>query len=246
MARAICWVGRSAQLRKVLKSDRAGCDWLQRRHAFALQRPSPQVPVFWDQRRDVRMCAEERFDLLAEDGSLLGVTKERSLVHKHGDLHRSVHVWLCTYNGELLLQLRSAEKDTFPGCWDVSSAGHISAGNGSRDTAVRELDEELGLRVDNDNLEFLFSARSTNQGSTTAYGSFLDREIQDVYALFLAHKLDDKALCLQESEVSGVMWLHFEDYRVKLLQADSQYVPRPEEYQEKMFDCLKSRARQAT
>ena len=39
------------------------------------------------------------------------------------------------------------KKDTFPGRWDISVAGHIGAGR-RRGTAVREAEEELGIEVD--------------------------------------------------------------------------------------------------
>ena len=32
---------------------------------------------------------------------------------------------------QVLLQQRSAHKDTYPNCWDVSVAGHITAGDQS-------------------------------------------------------------------------------------------------------------------
>lgn len=55
--------------------------------------------------------------------------------------------WYRRKNGvlEVLLQKRSDEKDSFPGCYDISSAGHIPAGQGFVDSALRELKEELGV-----------------------------------------------------------------------------------------------------
>ncbi|MBN1308375.1 MAG: NUDIX domain-containing protein [Chitinispirillaceae bacterium] len=61
--------------------------------------------------------------------------------------------------GALLLQKRSPFKETFPGLWDISAAGHISAGDSSRETAVRELREELGISLKSNALRFLFSVR---------------------------------------------------------------------------------------
>eukprot|EP00667_Euglena_gracilis_P020143 EG_transcript_21766 len=64
-----------------------------------------------------------------------GFTKQRKDVHQNGDWHRSVHVWIYdTLNGTVLIQKRSPEKDTNPNRWDVSCAGHITAGDESRDT----------------------------------------------------------------------------------------------------------------
>ena len=55
-----------------------------------------------------------------------------SEVHRDGDYHRAVHVWIYSEStGELLLQRRADCKDSWPGKWDISSAGHISAGDSS-------------------------------------------------------------------------------------------------------------------
>jgi hypothetical protein len=61
---------------------------------------------------------------------------ERHLVHADGDYHAAVHVWIYVEStGELLLQKRADRKDSWPGLWDISSAGHISAGDTSLITA---------------------------------------------------------------------------------------------------------------
>lgn len=60
----------------------------------------------------------------------------RGLVHRDGDYHRAVHVWIYSESTrELLLQKRADCKDSWPGQWDISSAGHISAGDSSLVTA---------------------------------------------------------------------------------------------------------------
>lgn len=60
----------------------------------------------------------------------------RSEVHRDGDYHRAVHVWIYSEStGELLLQRRADCKDSWPGQWDISSAGHISAGDSSLSSA---------------------------------------------------------------------------------------------------------------
>ena len=43
------------------------------------------------------------------------------------------------------MQKRSLRKNSFPGCYDVSSAGHIKAGDDYLESALRELSEELGI-----------------------------------------------------------------------------------------------------
>ena len=77
----------------------------------------------------------------------LNVMKARGEVHRDGDWHRSVHIWLVDTEGRLVLQRRSKFKDTHPGLLDVSCAGHITGADGVLETSVRELEEELGLSV---------------------------------------------------------------------------------------------------
>ena len=75
--------------------------------------------------------ANECFALRREDGSLTGEIKPRALVHRDGDLHGASHVFLARLRGErveLLLQKRSAQKDSFPGLYDISAAGHLDPG----------------------------------------------------------------------------------------------------------------------
>jgi isopentenyldiphosphate isomerase len=47
----------------------------------------------------------------------------------------------------VFLQKRSLAKDSAPGCWDSSCSGHLDAGEDYPAAAVRELGEEIGLRV---------------------------------------------------------------------------------------------------
>lgn len=49
---------------------------------------------------------------------------------------------------QMLLQKRASGKDSFPGCYDTSSAGHIHAGDEPLDSALRELEEELGIKAE--------------------------------------------------------------------------------------------------
>lgn len=142
----------------------------------------------------------EQFELYAEPaGPLdtpcaaapqpLSVRKARGDVHRDGDWHRSVHVWLSDSSGErVVVQKRSEFKDTHPGRWDVSCAGHITAGDGSVGTAVKELEEELGVTLAE---EVLASARlctlpAEARGATASHGEFVCREFQDLYLLRLA------------------------------------------------------------
>ncbi len=90
--------------------------------------------------------SEEIFDVVNERDEVIGQRPRRE-VHQLGLRHRAVHVLLFNSRGEVFLQKRSANKDTFPGAWDSSSSGHLTPGETYDDCAVREVREELGIEL---------------------------------------------------------------------------------------------------
>ena len=57
------------------------------------------------------------------------------------------------------LQKRALTKDSFPGRYDTSSAGHIQAGDEPLKSAMRELKEELGIAAKPEQLQFVDTFR---------------------------------------------------------------------------------------
>ncbi|MDX2187000.1 MAG: NUDIX domain-containing protein [Opitutaceae bacterium] len=89
---------------------------------------------------------DELFDIVNDRDEVIGQAP-RATVHAQGLLHRAIHVWVRNATGELYLQKRSKWKDMSPLRWDSSCSGHLDAGEGYAAAAVRELFEEIGLRV---------------------------------------------------------------------------------------------------
>ena len=99
----------------------------------------------------------EILDIVDDNGIPTGKTVERKTAHREGIQHRTAHLWIARKkcgNIELLLQKRCMEKDSFPGCYDISSAGHIPAGMDYVPSALRELREELGVTAKEEDLIF--------------------------------------------------------------------------------------------
>jgi len=86
----------------------------------------------------------ELFAVVDEKDQVAGAAT-RSEVHGNNLLHRAVHIFIFNSTGEVLLQKRSRWKDRHPNLWDSSAAGHVGAGEDYDGTAVRELNEELGI-----------------------------------------------------------------------------------------------------
>lgn len=174
----------------------------------------------------------ELFDILNEDGSKTGAIKERKVAHREGALHGTVHIWIVRENEksgyDVLLQKRSDHKDSHPGCYDISSAGHISAGDEIMESALRELWEELGLSVQPEHLESFGTTHVKFE--KTFYGKrFRDNEISSDFVY--RQPVDIDKLNLQESEVSEVRWMDYEECRQKVAQGSMPNCINPEEFE---------------
>jgi isopentenyldiphosphate isomerase len=90
--------------------------------------------------------SEEVFDVVDERDEVVG-RRPRSEVHRLGLMHRAVHVLVFNAAGRVFLQKRSLKKDRQPGVWDSSSSGHVDSGEDYDTCAVRELWEEIGLKL---------------------------------------------------------------------------------------------------
>ncbi|KAH9303969.1 hypothetical protein KI387_008373, partial [Taxus chinensis] len=166
---------------------------------------------------------EELLDVLTSTGKHTGIAKPRSSVHANGDYHRAVHVWIYAEStGELLLQRRADSKESWPGCWDISSAGHISAGDTSLISARRELQEELGITLPEEAFELLFEFL---EQSVLNNGTYINNEFNDVYLLTTLDVIPPEAFALQEEEVSEVKYIPWKEFREILRKKDAAYVP---------------------
>ena len=150
---------------------------------------------------------DEFLNLIDEHSRLTHSAKPRSLVHRDGDLHPTVHIWLIKRRDMgiyVLLQKRSPEKDVNPDRYDVSAAGHVSQGGEFRHAAVRELKEELGIDITGEKLELIGLINHR-----TRYGDINDNELSAVY--LCRESIDTDSLVLQSSEVSEVCWAEIDE-----------------------------------
>ncbi|MEV5029196.1 NUDIX hydrolase [Paenibacillus sp. LPE1-1-1.1] len=146
--------------------------------------------------------AEELFDIYDEQLRPLG-TATRAETHARGYWHRTFHCWLTRREGNrrfVRFQLRQASKDTNPGCYDITAAGHLAAGETIRE-AIRELEEELGVAATFEQLIPLGQIREDASGEVNGK-PFIDREVSDVFGLVCDVPLSE--LKLQPEEVAGV------------------------------------------
>lgn len=151
----------------------------------------------------------EMLDIVDEAGRPTGAVVERETAHREGIRHRTAHVWLLRRRDgrvQVLLQKRSDWKDSYPGCYDISSAGHIPAGVDFIPSALRELREELGVTAQPE--ELVYCGQRQFHFEEDFHGRhFRDNQVSNVYALWLDREEAD--FVLQKEEVSAVRWMDF-------------------------------------
>lgn len=129
----------------------------------------------------------EKLEVFDENGKQKGVIETRETVHARGLWHRTVHIWV--YRGtEILLQRRSRNKDSHPGLWDVSAAGHIGVREPPLKAAVRETAEELGIEAKENELLYIGTRRCT---LVSRQGRFIDREFTYIYLYCFEKSMTD-------------------------------------------------------
>jgi isopentenyldiphosphate isomerase len=149
---------------------------------------------------------EELLDILDESGRPTGEVVPKGEAHRLGLWHRCFHCWICgsdPLGSYLLLQRRAGTKDTWPGYLDVTAAGHLAAGEETLD-GLREVEEELGLRIEPERLVPL-GTRRVEQKIPGGY----DRELHEVFLVSDATPPGD--LRLQKEEVEAMFRLDLDD-----------------------------------
>jgi isopentenyl-diphosphate Delta-isomerase len=180
---------------------------------------------------------DELIDVLNFDGTPTGTIRWKSEVHRDGLWHLSVHTWIVTPDGALILQRRARTKENHPGLWDISSAGHVSAGELAIDAAARELEEEIGLAVPPGELEHIGSHR---EQWVLRNGSYIDNELHELF--LCVRPVDVSALACQAGEVDEVGVVSLEQFRNRVTSRDPELVPHWSEY-ELVLEILEQRFR---
>lgn len=161
---------------------------------------------------------DELIDICDKNNSVTGVQKMKSEAHRSGLWHRSAHIWIYNEKGEILLQLRAKNKLLYPDVWDISVAGHVSANKKPINSAVREMKEEIGLMIDEKELQFCNVKKvSIDIGEIKNYEFY--------YVYLFKYDGDMKKLKLQKSEVQEVKFVPISKILRELQKNPKEYVP---------------------
>jgi len=113
---------------------------------------------------------------------------KRITVHQKGLLHREVYVYLI-FDNKVCLQLRQDSR-----LLDHSCAGHFPVTQSYEEAAIRELQEELGIKATEKELLFIAKKKFMTQKDDYANNRFAK--------IFIIERKPD--FCLDKSEVKSV------------------------------------------
>lgn len=146
----------------------------------------------------------EYVDVLDENGIYTGEIVTREEAHRTGKWHRAIIVIIVNGENKVLIQRRSKKKKKRPGMWDVSVAGHVTAGQDSLSSSMRETSEEIKVDFRWDiaakDFRYMFSYR--------CHEEFEDGTIENqFYDVFIRRELKIVSvnnIQIQEEEVEEV------------------------------------------
>ena len=148
----------------------------------------------------------EYWDLYDKDRKPLGRTHLRGDKLKEGEYYVCCEIWVINPEGKMLTTKRHPNKKA-GNLWEFVGGGTL-AGETTKQSAVRELFEETGIKVQEGDLTFL---------ATNANRNFF----QDIYTVMADISID--SIVLQPDEAIDAKWVSFEDIEKMIADGDFVY-----------------------
>lgn len=143
------------------------------------------------------MSKKGNLNIVDENGKIIG-EDSRENIHNKGLLHREVHVWFYTPKGKIIFQHRSKNADTYPNLLDASAGGHVEIGDDYECAALKETEEETGIKTNKDKLIFIEYTRTRSFDSVT---NKTNNVLRAIYAY--CFEKDIKTLKLEQDKGVG-------------------------------------------
>lgn len=138
----------------------------------------------------------EVFDLYDKDRQKTDKTMLRGSSLPDGLYRMVVHAALFGTDGRMLIQQRQNNKEGWPGMWDMTVGGHVISGETSSVCVSRELEEELGIKIDFSDIRPCFTVN-------------FEAGFDDYYVV--VKDVDISEINLQFEEVQAAKWADSEE-----------------------------------
>lgn len=137
----------------------------------------------------------EVWDLVDKKGNITGKTIIKGELIPKGYYRLGADVWIINNEDKILIQKRSPNKKLQPNVWAMTG-GSTKKGETTVETIEREILEELGIKLNINNLKLI-----------TSY------KIEElwIYQYIIRQDIDLKEVVMQEDEVSEVKWATYEE-----------------------------------
>lgn len=146
----------------------------------------------------------EIWDLYNENRELLGRDHIRGEQLPPDGFHLVVHVWIRNAKGEYLISQRSANRPIYPLMWECVG-GSVIKGEDSLQGAIREVKEEVGIDIEPDKGQVLFTkVRKVMEGK-------MFNDIVDIWLFDYDGEVDLNNATTDE--VAQVAWMSREQIR---------------------------------
>ena len=166
----------------------------------------------------------EKWDLYDIDRNKTNRTWIRGEKLKSNDFHLIVHVCIFNSNGDMLIQQRQSFKEGWPNKWDLTAGGSAIAGDTSQTAVQRELYEEIGLKI---NFQQIRPHLTIN----------FDNGFDDIF--LIEENVQLHTLTLQYEEVQSVKWAKMEE--IFSMIKCGEFIPYYESFIQVLFDSRKQR-----
>lgn len=138
----------------------------------------------------------ELLDLYDENRVLIRKGQKRTDKLAPGEFVLVVGIWIFNSRNEILLTKRHPDKKYAPNLWE-NTGGHVMSGESSTAAVVRELQEETGIAVKEDEIHFIGSIK---------FPPFFG----DNY--FVRKDISISEIVLQEGETADAKWINYEEF----------------------------------
>ena len=152
----------------------------------------------------------ELIDVVDENNKPTGQVEDRWVAYNKGLWRRTVSCWIMNKNGEVLLQKRTANKLTNPNKW-AKTGGQVDSGETIEHAIFREVKEELGIEIPNEQIKVVDIHKSNDKNKRFAYN----------FIFVVNYKIDD--YILQAEEVAEVKYVTIEDIECVKSNKDLNY-----------------------
>lgn len=112
--------------------------------------------------------------------------------------------------GKILIQQRSKKKEKNAGLWDMTASGHVNAGESPIGSLLREVKEEVGLDISEEELKLL----GKYWRHEVHRDDFIENELDYIYILDRIVPIED--IKLQEEEVEDIRWVSKNQFETML------------------------------